>query len=447
MSEPGKVIDGRSIGRAADLVSLIEERIVRGELAPGDRLDPVRSVATEFGLAPNTVAAAYRTLGDRGLLIGRGRRGTFVAPRPSVATPADNAVPEGLIDLASGNPDPDLLPALAPALATIDTGHELYGAPSVDPGLASLLVANLAADGIDATNLAVVGGALDGLERILEAHLRHGDSVALEDPGYPAVAELVAAMGLRAVPVAIDACGPRPDSLERAIAVGIDAIVITPRAQNPTGAAVGEARATELAAVLHRADAAELLVIEDDHAGAVAGWPYQHLCGPERARWATVRSMAKSLGPDLRVAALVGDATTIGRVRGRQVLGPGWVSHLLQRVVAAQLASEQVTAQLAEAAEVYTRRRAVVVEGLTAAGIDVTAARSGLNVWVPVDDETQVVAAMERYGFAVRAGARFRRRSPSAIRLSVAGSDDETLRRAVAALIEISAERPPARSV
>jgi len=46
---------------------------------PGDRLPPVRVCADQLGLAPNTVARAYRELEEEGWLVGRGRSGTFVA--------------------------------------------------------------------------------------------------------------------------------------------------------------------------------------------------------------------------------------------------------------------------------------------------------------------------------------------------------------------------------
>jgi len=57
----------------------VRARIERGTLQPGDRVPPVRELALELGLAANTVAKAYRTLEAEGLLVGRGRSGTFVA--------------------------------------------------------------------------------------------------------------------------------------------------------------------------------------------------------------------------------------------------------------------------------------------------------------------------------------------------------------------------------
>jgi DNA-binding transcriptional regulator YhcF (GntR family) len=63
------------------LSTAIAERIRRGSLAPGTRLPTVRALAGDLELAPNTVAKAYRVLEDQGLIVGRGRRGTFVTDR------------------------------------------------------------------------------------------------------------------------------------------------------------------------------------------------------------------------------------------------------------------------------------------------------------------------------------------------------------------------------
>lgn len=63
------------------LARAIRGRIYRGSLGPGARLPTVRELAEQLELAPNTVAKAYRSLEEDGLIEGRGRRGTFVAER------------------------------------------------------------------------------------------------------------------------------------------------------------------------------------------------------------------------------------------------------------------------------------------------------------------------------------------------------------------------------
>jgi DNA-binding transcriptional regulator YhcF (GntR family) len=71
----------------------VRRMIERGSLLPGDRIPPVRTLAEQLDLAPNTVARAYRALEDDGWIVGRGRAGTFVTDRlPERPGPADAAL-------------------------------------------------------------------------------------------------------------------------------------------------------------------------------------------------------------------------------------------------------------------------------------------------------------------------------------------------------------------
>ena len=425
---------GRS---AVELAVDIERRVADHELLPGDRLPPVRVLATELGLAPNTVASAYRRLSERGITVGRGRMGTFVADRPPIMIPTDPVVRDGLRDLSSGNPDPDLLPDLNSVLRESDGSTILYGSRSVDEDLAEHGARLLAADGVLTDHLTVVSGGLDGMERVLQAHVRRGDRVAIEDPTYPPVIDLIGALGLVAVPMAIDDEGPLLDSFARALDKGLAAVIVTPRAQNPFGSAISADRATKLRSML--AEFPDVLVIEDDHAAAVAGSAL-HSIGEDREYWATIRSAAKTYGPDVRLALLAGDATTIRRVEGRQRLGPGWVSHVLQRLVARMMSDPTINLDVTGAADLYASRRRAMLDALGERGFDAFGS-SGLNVWVPVPDELAAARAMEERGFAVRVGSRFRIRSAPGIRLTVASLDGaeasnvaEALRKSVSEL-------------
>ena len=57
----------------------IRSQVESGVLDPGFRLPPVRSLAADLDLAPNTVARAYKELEALGVVETRGRAGTFVA--------------------------------------------------------------------------------------------------------------------------------------------------------------------------------------------------------------------------------------------------------------------------------------------------------------------------------------------------------------------------------
>jgi DNA-binding transcriptional MocR family regulator len=406
---------------AQGLLDEAERAIATGALGPGEQLPTVRSLAEALELSPTTVAAAYKELARRGLVVGEGRRGTFVRDAAPVSAPLTDApLPPGVRDLRSGDADPARRPDLQPVLAGLRHLTDTYGGAATVPELAELAAGTYEADGIPVTRVAAVGGALDGIERVLVARLRPGDRVAVEDPGYFRVYDLLAALGLVPVAVPVDDDGITAAGLAAALDRGIDAVVVTPRAENPFGSALGGERAVELQALL--APHPHVLTVEDDHAGTIAGAPHVCLAAPGRERWAIVRSVSKSLGPDLRVAVLTGDLTTLDRVEGRQRMGTGWVSHLLQQIVAELWADAAVVASLADAADAYTARRRALVDALGTHGL-AASARSGHNVWVPVPDEDAAVRGLLDAGYGVRAGARFRLATPPGIRITVARLD------------------------
>lgn len=393
---------------SVNIASSVESAVASGKLTAAELLPPVRSLAAHLRVSPATVAAAYRLLRERGVVVADGRRGTRVRSASPIAVPRAVPLPDDVVDLSNGNPDPRLLPRL-PAL---DLEQRLYGDELNDPPLIALAREQFRADRIDATHVSVVSGALDGIERVLREHLRAGDRVVVEDPCFTGILDLLNALSLVAVPVPVDDEGLLPASLRGAIR-SAGAVIVTPRAQNPTGAALSPRRARELRALL--ATRPELLVIEDDHAGAIAGAPYLSLLDKSRDRWAVVRSVSKSLGPDLRVALLASDAQTHARVEGRQTLGVRWVSHILQRLVVA-LWRNRVPAR---AGRVYADRRNALLRELAARGIAAHGA-SGLNVWIPVAEESATVQALLHAGWAVKAGERYRLASPPAIRVTIA---------------------------
>ena len=412
-----EIVLERATGSGAhEIAAAIEEAIRNGRMVPGEKLPTIRALAAQLGVSPMTVASAYRNLRGRGFLIAAGRRGTRVSERPPLPVRAPFFVPPGARDLASGNPDPALLPPLATGLAGIDTSPGGHLEEGKLEALVDLARAQLTEDGIPAPALAVVGGALDGIERVLVAHLRPGDSVAVEDPGFVRAYDLLRPLGLHLEPFAVDDSGPVPDELERALRAGARAAIVTPRAQNPTGAALTGRRVAELRRVLAAHE--DVLVIEDDHAAGVAGAAALSLCA-ERRRWATVRSVSKSLGPDLRLAVLTGDPTTVARVEGRQLLGTGWVSRILQQIVVAFWSDSGVQEALERAEETYTARRSALVEALARRGI-AARGRSGLNVYVPVGEEAHVVASLLQRGWAVTPCERWRIASEPAIRVTTA---------------------------
>lgn len=391
-------------------------------LKPGDRLPTVRALAQELGVSPATVNAAYRKLRERGLVTGSGRAGLRVSDRRLAPARRLAAVaPPGVRNLADGNPDPALLPPLPPALVRLSGRHWLYGQAGRLPELAEWARQDVAQDGLPAGNLLVVGGSLDGVERALQTRLRPGDTVAVEDPGYGGVLDLLPLLGLGTVPVAVDAEGMRPDSLARALERRPKACILTPRAQNPTGAALSPERARQLADVFARHP--DVLLIEDDHAGPVSGAAPVTVAGRDVVRhWVVVRSMTKTLGPDIRLAVLIGDALTVQRIERRQQAGAGWVSHVIQEL-ALTLLTDSATPELFKTArDTYAKRREGLDGALSRHGIGVTGS-SGFNMWIPVPAEGAITAALQTEGWAVRPGESFRTDSAPGLRVTISTLD------------------------
>lgn len=417
-------------GKSGNQISAsIEEQIRSGKLTAGTVLPAIRALADRLDVSPTTVAAAYRSLRVRGLVRAGGRRGTIVNRRPPLTTPSMPSAPEGAINLADGNPDVELLPALHPVLAKISGQHQLYGNETNLPMLIELARRSFKRDHVPAREIAVVSGAIDAIERVLQAHLSPADLVAVEDPSYTGVLDLIAALGMIAEPVALDEFGIRPDSLAAAIRADAKAVILTPRAQNPTGVAIDKKRANELRAVL--AKVPDTLLIEDDFGGMVSGAPAITVADTHMPRWAVIRSVSKAFGPDLRLAVVAGDEMTIARVEGRQRLGPRWVSHILQDTVAAMWSDAKVMRQVERASYAYALRRHTLIEELAKLGI-AAQGRSGLHVWIPVSDENAIVQSLLEDGWAVRPGAAYRIRSAPGIRVTISALKPADARRLAA---------------
>lgn len=414
--------------RAVEVAAGIEAAIEAGELAPGQRLPTVRALAGALGASPTTVSAAFAALRRRGLVVGQGRRGTTVSQRAPVTALMGPVLPlpPGVRDLATGNPNPDFLPDLRPALDGIDTGPRLYGGDVVHPELLRLASRSFAASQIPTQAVTVTGGALDGIERVLQAYLRPGDRIAVEDPGFTGFLHLATGMGLEAVPVEIDDAGPLPDAVEKVLRAGVNAFVLSPRAQNPRGAALDPERVGALQPLFHAHP--EVLLVEDDHAGIVSGAPALSLCSDPPERWAVVRSVSKAYGPDLRLAVMATDPATLARVDGRQLIGVRWVSFLLQQTVVALWKDAAVKKQVREGARAYARRRRILIEALAARGI-AGHGRSGLNVWVPLPEEAAALRGLLEAGIAVAPGERFRLRSQPAVRITITTLEPEEAER------------------
>ena len=391
---------------AAEIFDCVRALLQSGQLRPGQALPPVRDLAAELDINRNTVAAAYKRLAGAGIAVTQGRLGTVIrdASGPGEQEGAQPDTP--LVDLASGNPDPTWLPDLTAALAIRPYKHRLYGEPTVNAGLQAYARAWFEPDCPAPFEIDLAHGAVDAVERLLASHLVAGDKVAVEHPCFLSSINMLRIAGLRAIGVPVDAQGMQVQALEAALERGARAVILTPRAHNPTGCSLSERRARALARVLARYP--QVMVIVDDHYALLSDKEYHSVLPAGAQRWALVRSLTKALGPDVRVAMVASDPATSRRLRMRLASGTSWVSHLLQDMIEVTLGRPEVAAQMAQAREDYARRRRMLEDALRAEGVPCAEQGDGLNLWIPLEvDDKAVALALAHRGWLVRHGDAF----------------------------------------
>ena len=395
----------------AGISAALGRLITSGRVAPGQRLPTVRELATELGVSPATISQAWQALASVGLIVSRGRSGTFVRA-PSAHPLAARSQPSlgdngsARLDLSRGTPDPQLLPALGPALSRVS---ERAVTPSYQdlPVIPELQAVLRGSWSYPVESITIVNGALDALSRSLDHVARFGDRVVVENPGFPPFFDLLDQLGLERLPVEVDEHGIVPAALQTALKRAPAVVILQPRAHNPTGASMTAERASELAAVLD-ADPlnARTVVIEDDHSGEISIAPDVSLGSWLPERVLHIRSYSKSHGPDLRIAALGGPSSLIDPIVARRMLGPGWTSRMLQTILHDLLTSSDSIAQISEARRIYFARQKALADALTGFGLTVRQA-DGINAWLPVADERGAIVELAASGIRVAGGSPF----------------------------------------
>ncbi|MHB1006385.1 MAG: MocR-like pyridoxine biosynthesis transcription factor PdxR [Chloroflexota bacterium] len=320
--------------------------ILQGRLRPGDRLPSTRDLASRLGLARNTVARAYEDLLAEGFLSGRVGSGTYVAAQlaerpPTTADPVPVAGPpttptRGLsewgrrlptdvqlrpapaappFDFRFGTPDWRAFPrALWLRLLGRVSRRETveltrYGEPAGYYPLRQAIAQHLALSrGIAAgpEQVVIVSGSQQAVDLLTRLRVGKGDSVALEEPGYPEARRAFAAAGARLLGVPVDDDGLDVEALCQ-MAAGQDPklIYVSPTHQFPTGVTLSLSRRL---ALLEWAGRRDVLVIEDDYDSEFryTGRPVESLQGLDRwGRVVYVGTFSTVLFPPLRVGYVV----------------------------------------------------------------------------------------------------------------------------------------------
>jgi DNA-binding transcriptional MocR family regulator len=404
---------------ASEIFDNIRHLVQSGALQPGQVLPPVRELAGDLAVNRNTVAAAYKRLVTFGLAVSQGRNGTAIKALDTLNALEGDDPTTSLMDISGGNPDPQRLPDLRRYLPQLALTPHLYGDAAIEPRLAGWAHEWIGHDIDQPFDINLTSGAIDALERLLGALLLPGDGIVVEDPCFLSSINMLRYAGFQPRPVAVDDEGMNPEKLEAALRNGARAVILTPRAHNPTGCSLTPARAEALRAVLARYP--QVLAIVDDHFAPLSSVHWRNPLPEGIQRWALVRSMSKTLGPDLRLAIVASDPTTSAALRLRLNAGSQWVSHLLQELAFACLNDSAFASSLTASQRHYRQQNQRLAAALSRLGVGDYSPGDGLNFWLPLSVPSQPLALrLARAGWLVREGEAFGVKAPAhGLRLSL----------------------------
>lgn len=301
------------------LYRAVANQIRTGQLKAGERLPGKRSLAAELTLSINTVDTAYQLLAAEGWLEARPRSGFFVrpydrplapqAPGPALPAPVPPS-PAWTYDLSTGGIDTGLFPfrtwgRIQKELLYSQPQLLMHGHPQGDEDLRAAIAAYLRAyRGVDCAPAQIVVGA--GQEYLLGllGQLLHGQTAALEDPGYGRTRRILENSGLGCTPVPVDEQGIIP---ERLAGSGAQLVYVTPSHQFPTGAVLPAGRR---AALLQWAGAApDRLILEDDYDSEfrfdIRPLPSLQGMAGRGGPVVYLSTFSRSLAPSIRIAFMV----------------------------------------------------------------------------------------------------------------------------------------------
>jgi DNA-binding transcriptional MocR family regulator len=316
------------------IADAIDEDVLNGTLRAGARLPPHRDLADHLGVTVTTVTRAYTEASRRGLTAGHVGRGTFIRgaepdDRSPEAAPFDLSINILMPDKEVANLQPRLfqrrvLPWMQILGYVPAKGHFRHR---------QAMAAWLQRGGftVEPERLVLTAGAQHGLAVSLQALLKPGDTLLVEELTYGGLRVLAQQQRLKLRGIAMDAEGLRPDALDAACrASRARVLYCMPRLQNPTSAVMGERRRRQVATIVEKH---RLTVIEDDVYGFLS--PEQAPLAaliPERTVFVT--SLSKSLFPGMRLGCVAAPTDSLERI-----VAAVWSSMIMASPIGADLLS------------------------------------------------------------------------------------------------------------
>jgi len=374
------------------LLTALRDAVRSGRLAAGTMLPPSRSLATDLGLARNTVAEAYAELVAEGWLASRQGAGTWVVNTSGAQLPAR---PRGVRvvpthNLMPGSPDVSEFPrnewvaSTRRALTNAPTEALRMGDPRGRPELREAVAEYLArVRGVRTSPDAIVicAGTRHGVE-VLTRVFQGDRPIAVEAYGLFIFREAIAAMNMRTVPIGVDKHGAVVAELDE---LDVPAVLLTPAHHSPLGMSMHSSRRT---AVVEWAQRTDGYVIDDDYDGEFRydRQPIGALQALSPERVAYLGSASKSLSPVLRLGWMVLPTELVEPVVEAGGGDQFYVNGIAQLTMADFISSGGYDKHIRRMRIRYRRRRDTLVEALQPFGLGVGGLNAGLNLLLTLPD-------------------------------------------------------------
>ena len=420
--------------RHRQLYSALKRAVLDGQFRSGNRLPSTRSLARTLGISRTTVLDAFEQLSAEGYLEGKVGSGTRVAccipgnperasqrlsgrlarSAPRVSQRAHLPIEEDLSFLQTsarplrpGQPESSLFPrtlwsrlaAKHWRRANRDPEHiDSLGYRPLRKAIADYL-ARIRGVRCEPDQVLIVGGAQQALYLCAYTLLDPGESVWMEDPGYPRARRAFLGAGLKVVPVPVDAEGIN-------VAVGRKShpsprlVFVTPSFQCPLGSMMSLARRFEL---LQMAKEQASWILEDDyfHEYRFGTAPVACLQSiDETGRVIYIGNFSKSVAPSLRIGYLVlppGLVESFQRARSTISRQPPGVE---QAILAEFITEGHLEWFIKMSLRVYSDRRDVLAETIRKYGeqnLEISPSGVGMYLvaWLKqrIDDRDAALAA------------------------------------------------------
>lgn len=317
-----KTIDWDKDPLYLEIARALEDGISMGQLQPGEQLPTHRKLAAELGVAIGTVTRAYAEVEQKGLVHGKGRRGTIVGkPRrgaDSLSALLDHS--SAHVDFSINYPPPICQDDLFAAVREIEKApgkEELFRYQS-PKGLERHRAAGvewLKTMGLesDVDSVLLCAGAQQGLNVVFTTIAEPGDLVLAEHVSYPGIKAIADMRKLRLMGVPMDENGLLPDALESICRTRkVKALYTIPTLQNPTNTILPAERRKAVAEIAEKYD---FVIVEDDILRALVKKPPPPIASLVPERTFFVSSMSKVLAGGLRVGFIKGPQKVYNRLQ------------------------------------------------------------------------------------------------------------------------------------